>query len=90
MIKYLRNEKGFFALIGMLVVLALICFFVYYVINVYFGLQVAQQAGVSGTVSSDNNAPANYKSIISSTRDKVEELNKKSFDQLKQTEGLNK
>lgn len=90
MIKYLHNEKGFFTLIGMLVALVLLCFFVYYLINVYFSPQVAQQAGVSGPVSSGNNAAASYKSIVSDTRDKIEELNKKSLDQLKQIEGLNK
>jgi len=86
----LRNEKGFFTLIGMLVALALLCYFVYYLINVYYSPNVAQQPGVSGPVSLGNNSVVNYGSIVSDARKKVEELNKKSFDQLKQIEGLNK
>ncbi len=85
MIKYPGNEKGFFSLIGMLVALALICYFVYYMMNTYFKAEVTlpESAGInSGPV----NPGANYQSVITNTRQKIEEVNKKSFDQLKQVE----
>jgi hypothetical protein len=83
--KYLPDEKGFVSLIGMLVALALICFFVYYMMNTYFKAQVSlpEQAGVS---AGPGNTGANYQSIITNTREKVETINKKSMDSLKQTE----
>ncbi len=85
MAKYPGNEKGFFALIGMLVALALICFFVYYMMNNYFKpvLSVPAQSGLG---SGSENSGSNYQSIISNTRNKVEEINKKSTDSLKQAE----
>jgi hypothetical protein len=85
MSKYPGNEKGFFALIGMVVTLGLICFFVYYMMNNYFkpALSVPAQSGLS---SGSENSGANYQSLISNTRNKVEEINKKSMDSLKQAE----
>ena len=89
MVKYLGDKKGFFSLIGMLIALALICFFVYYMMNTYFKTQTFLPGSVNVTSASGNTA-ANYQSIISNTRDKVEELNKKSLDQLKQAEEIYK
>jgi len=89
MVKYLGDKKGFFSLIGMLIALALICFFVYYMMNTYFKTQTFLPDSVDVTSGSGNTA-ANYQSIISNTRDKVEELNKKSLDQLKQAEEIYK
>ncbi len=86
--KFLGNIKGSFSLIGMLVVLGLVCFFAYYIISIYFSPQIVQRlTGNVGVVSVNDSSPA-YQSIISSTRDKVEEINKKSFNQLKQIEEL--
>ena len=85
MIRYQFNEKGFASLIGMLVALALICFFVYYMMNTYFKAQVSlpESAGIN---PGPGNSVVNYQSIISNTRNKVEEINKKSMDSLKQAE----
>jgi hypothetical protein len=85
MAKYPANEKGFLSLIGMLVTLALICFFVYYMMNNYFKATVSVPAQ-SGLSSGSENGVANYQSIVTNTRDKVETINKKSLDQLKQVE----
>ncbi len=86
--KYPGNEKGFISLIALLVVLALICYFAYYVVNTYFGSQVSLQT--SGTGTGENNVPVGYKSVVSDTRDKLQEINKKSIEQLNQIEELNK
>lgn len=85
MLKYLGNKKGFFSLIGMLIALALICFFVYYMMNTYFKTQTSLPDSV-GVSSGSGNAVANYQSIVTNTKNKVEEINKKSLDQLKQAE----
>jgi hypothetical protein len=85
MARYPGNEKGFFSLIGMLVALALICFFVYYMMNNYFKAQVSVPESV-GVNSGSGNSPANYQSIITNTRNKVEDINKQSMDSLKQAE----
>ncbi|MCX5708446.1 MAG: hypothetical protein NTY14_05695 [Candidatus Omnitrophica bacterium] len=85
MAKYPGNEKGFFSLIGMIVSLALICFFVYYMMNNYFKAQVSVP-DESGLSSGSESSSVNYQSIISNTRNKVEEINKKSMDSLKQAE----
>lgn len=88
MTKFPMNKKGSFSLIGMLIVLGLICFFTYYIINLYFSPRMVQRlSGDEPAVSGGNSAPQ-YQSIISHTRDKVEELNKKSFEQMKQIEEL--
>jgi hypothetical protein len=84
-IRYYSNEKGFASLIGMLVALALICFFVYYMMNTYFKAQVSLPES-SGINSGSDNSPANYQSVISNTRNKVEAINKKSMDSFKQAE----
>jgi hypothetical protein len=86
MAKYPGNEKGFFSLIGMVVTLALICFFVYYMMNTYFKTAVSSVPAESGLSSGSENSGANYQSIISNTRNKVEDINKKSMDSLKQAE----
>ena len=88
------NEKGFFSLIGMLIALGLICYFVYYMMNTYFKAEFAlpESAAVNskainpGTV----NSGANYQSVITNTRDKIEEINRKSLDQIKQVEEVYK
>ena len=85
MIRYHSNEKGFASLIGMLVALALICFFVYYMMNTYFKAQVSLPES-SGINPGGGDSPANYQSVISNTRNKVEAINKKSVDSLKQAE----
>jgi hypothetical protein len=84
-IRYQLNEKGFAGLIGMLVALALICFFVYYMMNNYFKAQVSLPES-AGIIPGSGNSPVNYQSIVTNTRDKMEEINKKSLDQLKQVE----
>lgn len=85
MAKYFGNEKGFFTLIGMLVALVLICFLVYYMMNTYFktAVSVPAQSGLSSGLESSG---ANYQSIVTNTRNKVEDINKKSGDTLKQAE----
>jgi hypothetical protein len=85
MIKFKSDEKGFASLIGMVVALALICFFVYYMMNTYFKAQVSLPESV-GINSSSGNSVTNYQSIVTNTRNKVEEINKKSMDALKQAE----
>jgi hypothetical protein len=85
MAKYPGNEKGFFSLIGMLVALALICFFVYHMMNNYFKATVSVPAQ-SGLSSSSQNSGVSYQSVITNTRSKVEEINKKSADSFNQAE----
>jgi hypothetical protein len=85
MAKYFGNEKGFFSLIGMLVALALVCFSVYYMMNTYFKTTVSVPAQ-SGLSSGPESSEANYQSIVTNTRNKVEDINKKSMDTLKQAD----
>ena len=86
MIKYLSREKGFASLIGMLVVLGLVCLLTYYLINSYYRpaqtLQVEEPQGSKASVS--------YSTIVSHSRDKVEQINKKSQNQFKQLEEMSK
>ncbi len=85
--KYPRNEKGFISLIAMLVVLALVCFFAYYGINTYFGSQSMREISGTGSGSTgENNVPVGFKSVVSDTRNKLQEINKKSVEQLNQIE----
>ena len=89
MAKYLRDQKGFLSLISMLVTLAIICFCVYYMMKNYFSPQIAGMAGVSSPGLSGN-VMGSAQSIVSSTREKVDEINRKSQEQMNQLEQLNK
>jgi len=85
--EYPRNEKGFISLIALLVVLALICYFAYYVVNAYFGSQVSRQTLETEAINAGkSNIPAGYRSVVSDTRDKLQEINKKSAEQMNQIE----
>jgi hypothetical protein len=84
----IRREAGFFTLIGILVALALVCIFVYFVINTYFNPQIPRQEGV--TAPSGSSTVNNYQSIIGSTKEKINEMNTKTLEQLKQVESINK
>ncbi|MDD5347867.1 MAG: hypothetical protein PHT59_04560 [Candidatus Omnitrophica bacterium] len=84
--KYLKDEKGFYSLIGILVALALLFFFVYYVINTYFGSGFPWQQGTRGS----NNAAVNYRSVINSTRENIDTMNTKTMEQLQQIDALKK
>ncbi len=89
--KYTGNEKGFISLIAMLVVLALVCFFAYYVVNTYFGSQSMRETlGTCEVSTGENKVPVGFKSVVSDTRNKLQEMNKKSIEQFNQIEELKK
>jgi len=87
---YLRNEKGFFTMIGILLALALMCFFVYIVINAYFAPLSANKSN-TGLGGPANPAAGNVKSIVGSTKDIIKDVNRKSIEQYDEVEkALNK
>ena len=90
MLRYLKNEKGYLSLIGMLIALALLGYFVYIVINAYFNpISPAGQKG--GSSSSFSTSPGTVNpSIVDQTRNDIKKLNQKSLEQIQQIEGLNK
>lgn len=82
---YLRNEKGFFTMIGILLALALVCFFVYIVFNAYFG-PVSGNKSNTGLSGPANSGASNVKSIVGSTKDMIKDMNRKSIEQYNEIE----
>jgi hypothetical protein len=90
--KFPLNEKGFLGLIEMLVVLVLICFSAFFLVNKYFKPQISKQQAEDSGLNEEGSGrgPISYTSVISKTRDKVEQINERTQDRYKQFDGLNK
>jgi len=88
--KYIANEKGFWSLISILITLALIGYFAYFIINAYF--KPLSKTG-SKTTSSDEggSSPGMVNpSVVDQARSEVDKLNQRTFDQLQQIKEINK
>ncbi len=78
-----RNNSGFFVLLGFVFTLAIICIISYLAVKVYFKKPVIDE-GMGESLSGQVVAPSNYQSVLSSTRNKIEDINKKHLNELNQ------
>lgn len=78
-----KNNSGFLGLLSLVFTLAIICFISYLTFKVYFKKPIAGEwAGESSSVQGA--PPSNYQSVLSSTRNKIEGINKKHLNELNQ------
>ncbi len=78
-----KDNSGFLGLLSLVFTLAIICFISYFAFKVYFKKPiVGEWAGES--LSVQGAPPSNYQSVLSSTRNKIEDINKKHLEELNQ------
>ena len=78
------------SLIGMLIGLALLGYFVYIVINAYFNPIAPSGQRTSSSGPASNNPSMVNPSIVDKARSDVEKLNQRTLDQLKQVQEINR
>jgi len=78
-----KFNKGF-GFIGILLVLAIICFLFYKVMNLYFKKTPTINKETQKTLSEQGINTANYKSIVDSTREKVQDIQAQHFKELEE------
>ncbi len=88
--KFPANEKGFLGLIEMLAVLGVICFLAYFLINNYLKPHVLLEAEDPGGNDQPAHAPISYSSVLSKTKEKVEQINERTKDRYQQFDELNR
>ena len=82
-IKYLGQEKGFISLLGLLLSLAITCFLFYILFNVYFRVPATRENPGNDTFSQAASIPvSDYKSIVNTTKSKLQDINKKEQERL--------
>ena len=87
MIILCRNEKGFLSLIGMVLTLAIVCYFFYILINGYFkgsipALRTANVGMGSGGEVSTGIDTSGYRSIVNSTRNTLNSVEEQHQGQI--------
>ncbi|MDD2689197.1 MAG: hypothetical protein PHT41_03490 [Candidatus Omnitrophica bacterium] len=81
----IKESKRGFTYIGLLLVLAIILFFVYKVINLYFK-QTAVNKETGKVLLEQNIDTRNYKTIIDSTREQIKDIQTQRMKELESTQ----
>ena len=81
----MRKFKTGFMFIELLLVIAIIMFIAFKVFNVYFKKPVLNKE-TEKVISEQGIDTTSYKSTINSTRDKIEDIQNKHFDELNKIE----
>jgi hypothetical protein len=87
-IYFYRQKSGFLSILGLLITLVIISVLVYYLLNTYFktaGIPVQQKSGPGSSAGINTSS---YQSIISSSRNAVDNINKRSQSQLDELMGI--
>ena len=83
------SRGGFLGLVGLLLVLVIISFLSYFMLNVYYKKQAPEQGkGISDLGESVTST--NYQSTLERTRKQVKDINKQILNREKQFENLDK
>ncbi|MEW6169985.1 MAG: hypothetical protein AB1472_00245 [Candidatus Omnitrophota bacterium] len=82
-------ESGFLSLLGLLLTLAIIFILVIISFNIYFKFSAPSESLNKISSEADPNTP-NYKSILDSSRKKVEDINKQMLERSKELENITK
>ena len=78
----LKDEKGFFTLLGLIFALLLVCIILCMMARVYFKKPVVGTKDASGILLEENIDTSNYKAIVDSVRDKTEEINQQRLNRV--------
>jgi uncharacterized protein YneF (UPF0154 family) len=79
----MKNEfKGGFGFIEILIVLAIVCFIFYKIMNLYFKKGPVINKETEKALSEQGIDTANYKTITDSTREKIEGIQTQHFKEL--------
>jgi uncharacterized tellurite resistance protein B-like protein len=82
------SKGGFFTLIGMILAIAIIALLMYFVVNTYLKQPKGMDKDTAQELRKHDIDPSNYQTILDSTRQKMDQINKqrmRRFDQLEQT-----
>ena len=84
-IKINRDKRGFVSFVGLLLTLAIIAILFYLVYNCYFKI-IPGGKKLEKNLSEEGIDTRNLQTILDSTKQKVEDINKQMSERIKQTE----
>ncbi len=82
-----KTQSGFLSLLGLLLTLAIIFILIIISFNVYFKFSAPSES-FSKITSEQGLDTSNYKSILDSSRKKVEDINKQMLERSKKLENI--
>ncbi len=80
---FLKNEKGFLSLLGLLFTLAIILFVCYIMINTYLRKPISDKS-TEKVISEQNIDTSSYQSIVDTTRKRVQDIEKQAEERQNQ------